>query len=82
MPLDIPDAKMLTYGYDADVIGSSHVDETKLHNFASKGQDLLVKLEREIETGVSKTYLCSVTFCLTCQLSECLSSSAPMVWVA
>jgi hypothetical protein len=55
LPLDIPDAKILTYGYDADVIGSSHGDETKLHNFTSKGQDLLVKLEREIETGVSKT---------------------------
>lgn len=55
LPLDIPDAKILTYGYDADVIGSSHGDETKLHNFTSKGQDLLVKLEREIETGVSET---------------------------
>jgi hypothetical protein len=82
LPLDIPDAKILTYGYDADVIGSSHGDETKLHNFASKGQVLLVKLKREIETGVSKTYLCSAMFCLTCRLSGCPSSFAPMVWVA
>ena len=55
LPLDLPDAKILTYGYDADVIGSFHGDETKIHNFTSKGQDLLVKLEREVEPGVSKT---------------------------
>ena len=55
LPSDQPDAKILTYGYDADVIGSFHGDETKIHNFTSKGQDLLVKLEREVEPGVSKT---------------------------
>jgi hypothetical protein len=53
LPLDIPEARILTYGYDADVIGSSQADEGNIHNFTRHSQDLLARLEREIQDDVS-----------------------------
>lgn len=53
LPMDIPEARILTYGYDADVIGSSAADEGKIHNFTRHSQDLLARLEREIQDDVS-----------------------------
>src|SRR6266536_5193132 len=47
LPLDIPEARILTYGYDADVIGSIENDSMKMNNFTTHAQDLLVKLDRE-----------------------------------
>src|SRR2546423_3127258 len=32
LPLDIPEARILTYGYDADVIGSIQNDSLKMNN--------------------------------------------------
>jgi hypothetical protein len=47
---DIPEARVWTYGYNADVIG---IFEAKNHNSVSQhGQDLAVKLERDIENQV------------------------------
>jgi hypothetical protein len=54
LPLDLPEARILTYGYDADVLGPTQGGETNLHNFTKHGQDLLVHLEREIPQEVSR----------------------------
>jgi hypothetical protein len=54
LPLDIPEARILTYGYDADVIGSSQADEGKINNFSRHSQDLLAQLEREVQEDVSE----------------------------
>ena len=48
LPMDIPQAKVMTYGYDADVIGTLRGDHIKMNNFTTHSQDLLVKLQREI----------------------------------
>jgi hypothetical protein len=58
LPSEIPEAKILTYGYDADVIGTVRGDHVnmKTNNFTAHGQDLLVKLQREISHQVSHNY--------------------------
>jgi hypothetical protein len=56
LPLEIPEAKILTYGYDADVIGAMSGGYVKMNNFTTHGQDLLVKLQREILDQVSRSY--------------------------
>ncbi len=48
LPADLPDARILTYGYDADVIGTLKGEAGRANSFTAHGQDLLVKLEREI----------------------------------
>jgi len=54
LPFEIPDARILTYGYDADVIKRG--DHVKTNNFTTHGQDLLVQLQREIPDQVSCYY--------------------------
>jgi hypothetical protein len=54
LPLDIPEARILTYGYDADVIGSTQNDSTKLNNLTTHAQDLLAKLDREMKNEVNQ----------------------------
>jgi hypothetical protein len=54
LPLDIPEARISTYGYDADVIGSIQNDSTKMNNLTMHAQDLLAKLDREMKNEASK----------------------------
>ena len=56
LPSEIPEAKILTYGYDADVIGTARSDQVNTNNFTTHGQDLLVKLQREISDQLSYSY--------------------------
>lgn len=58
LPLDLPEARILTYGYDADVLGPTQGGDTNLQNFTKHGQDLLVHLEREIPDKESHTQFC------------------------
>ena len=44
---DIPNARILTYGYNADVIGLFQANNQ--NSISQHGQDLKVKLERELE---------------------------------
>jgi hypothetical protein len=54
LPLDIPEARILTYGYDADVIGSIQNDSTRMNNLTTHAQDLLAKLDREMKNEVNQ----------------------------
>jgi hypothetical protein len=52
LTLDIPEARVWTYGYNADVIGG--VFQANNQNSVSQhGRDLAVKLKREIENEVT-----------------------------
>lgn len=51
LPQDIPNARILTYGYNADVIGGLFQANNK-NSISQHGQDLKAKLEREIENDV------------------------------
>ncbi|KFY18110.1 hypothetical protein V492_00135 [Pseudogymnoascus sp. VKM F-4246] len=48
LTLDIPEARVWTYGYNADVIGGVFQANNK-NSVSQHGRDLAVKLEREIE---------------------------------
>ena len=48
LPRTIPNARILTYGYDADVIGGLFKGASK-NNITEHGRDLMLKLEREVE---------------------------------
>ena len=48
LPQNIPNARILTYGYDADVIGGFFKGASK-NNITQHGRDLMLKLEREVE---------------------------------
>lgn len=54
---DIPQARVWTYGYDADVIGGLFQANNK-NSISQHGQDLSVKLEREIEDRVKYQPIC------------------------
>jgi hypothetical protein len=54
LPVDIPEARILTYGYDADVIGSIRNDSMKMNNLTTHAQDLLAKLDREMKDEVNQ----------------------------
>ncbi len=51
LALDIPQAQVWTYGYNADVIGGLFQANNK-NSISQHGRDLSVKLEREIDNGV------------------------------
>ena len=51
LPQDIPNARILTYGYNADAIGGFFQANNK-NSISQHGQDLKVKLERELENDV------------------------------
>jgi hypothetical protein len=48
---DIPDARVWTYGYNADVIGGLFQSNNK-NSVSQHGRDLAVRLEREIDNEV------------------------------
>jgi hypothetical protein len=48
---DIPEARVWTYGYNADVIGAFQANNK--NSVSQHGRDFAVKLEREIENKVS-----------------------------
>ena len=48
LPQNISNARILTYGYDADVIGGLFKGASK-NNITQHGRDLMLKLEREVE---------------------------------
>jgi hypothetical protein len=48
---DIPEARVWTYGYNADVIGGLFQANNK-NSISQHGRDLSVRLEREIDNGV------------------------------
>ena len=48
LPQTIPNARILTYGYDADVIGGLFKGASK-NNITQHARDLMLKLEREVE---------------------------------
>lgn len=51
LTVDIPEARVWTYGYNADVIGGLFQANNK-NSVSQHGRDLAVKLEREIENEV------------------------------
>ena len=53
LPQDIPDARIFTYGYNADVIGGLFQANNK-NNIAQHGRDLRAKLERDLEDQVAR----------------------------
>lgn len=48
LPSEFPDARIMTYGYDADVIGTLQGDNVKMNNFTTHGQNLMVQLNQQI----------------------------------
>jgi hypothetical protein len=48
LPAEFPDARIMTYGYDADVIGTLQGDNVKMNNFTTHSQNLLVALNQAI----------------------------------
>ena len=55
LPSVIPDARILTYGYNADIIGGIFQTTSK-NSILQHGNDLMVKLERSLENKVSIQY--------------------------
>jgi hypothetical protein len=51
LTVDIPQACVWTYGYNADVIGGLFQANNK-NSISQHGRDLSVRLEREIDNGV------------------------------
>lgn len=51
LPLTIPNARIFTYGYNADVIGGLFQASSK-NSISQHGQDLMVELGREIRNKV------------------------------
>jgi hypothetical protein len=51
LAVDIPQARVWTYGYNADVIGGLFQANNK-NNISQHGRDLSVRLEREIDNAV------------------------------
>ncbi|GJN84268.1 hypothetical protein PLIIFM63780_007824 [Purpureocillium lilacinum] len=52
---DIPEARMWTYGYDADVIGGVFQANNK-NSVSQHGRDLAVRIEREIDNKVDPIF--------------------------
>jgi len=52
---DIPDARVWTYGYDADTIGGLFAANNK-NSISQHGRDLAVRIERDIEDEVMPTH--------------------------
>ena len=52
---DIPQARVWTYGYNADVIGGLFQANNK-NNVSGHGRDLKVRLERDIDNEVDPIY--------------------------
>lgn len=50
LPRDIPNARILTYGYNADVIGLFQANNK--NSVSQHGRDLKAKLERELDNEV------------------------------
>ena len=50
LPQDIPNARILTYGYNADVIGLFQANNK--NSISQHGRDLKAKLERELDDEV------------------------------
>ena len=48
---DLPQARIWTYGYNADVIGGLFKSNNK-NSVSQHGRDLAVQLDREIDNGV------------------------------
>lgn len=48
LPTEFPDARIMTYGYDADVIGTLQGDNLKTNNFTTHSQNLMVALNAAI----------------------------------
>ena len=48
LPAEFPDARIMTYGYDADVIGTLQGDNVKMNNFTTHSQNLMVALNAAI----------------------------------
>ena len=51
---DIPQARVWTYGYNADVVGGLFQASNK-NSVSQHGRDLAVRLEREIDNEVDRT---------------------------
>ncbi len=56
LPLTIPNARIFTYGYNADIIGGLF-QATSKNSISQHGQDLMVELEREIRNKVWVFYV-------------------------
>ena len=54
---DIPEARVWTYGYNADVIGGLFEKNNK-NSVSQHGKDFVVKIEREIENEVVLSATC------------------------
>lgn len=52
LPPIVPNARILTYGYNADVAGGIFSAQNK-NSILQHGNDLMVKLERAVQNGVS-----------------------------
>jgi hypothetical protein len=52
LPNDIPDARIYTYGYDADVIGMSSSKGKSGTTFTNLAQNMLMDLDRGLEDNV------------------------------
>jgi len=52
LPNDIPDARIYTYGYDADVIGMSSSKGKSSTTFTNLAQNMLMDLGRGLEDNV------------------------------
>jgi hypothetical protein len=65
--VDVPRAQIWTYGYNADVIGGVFQANNK-NSISQHGQDLSVRLEREIGNSVGRSlYLLNVWFLIALQ---------------
>jgi hypothetical protein len=54
LPADFPDARILTFGYDANLTGSSSTGARAKLNFTQYAHELLITLDRELDDEVSK----------------------------
>jgi hypothetical protein len=52
LPRDIPNARILTYGYNADVLGALF-EATNKNTISQHGENLGVRVERDIDNEVS-----------------------------
>jgi hypothetical protein len=52
LPNDIPNARILTYGYDADVVTFSSSGNRSKLSFTQHAHDLMVTLDRELADDV------------------------------
>lgn len=58
LPKDLPNARILTFGYDADLVKMSSTGKSAKLNFTQHAHDLCITLNRELQDDIPAILCC------------------------